>query len=300
MKPSELCNKRLTSLKIGNSTVLDMVTGILYVYSMSIFKKDWQAKIAILLFILLSGWWLTGFLNPAMYKSRFYGDYPSIYGVMALWGAIWGIMVSREYGGIRSIMGRALIFFSLGLLAQELGQLIYAYYSFYQHIAVPYPSLGDIGYFGSIPLYIYGVWLLAKASGVQLKLRSYFNQSLAVLIPLIMLGVSYFFFLQSYTFDWSNPLKIFLDFGYPLGQAIYISLAIATFLLSRGVLGGIMRGKILFLLFALCIQYMSDFIFLYQSSRGTWSAGGPNDYMYLISYLTLTLALLQFKNILKK
>lgn len=261
-------------------------------------KKNWQAKIAFVLFFILSLWWLVGFFNPNAYNTRFYGDYPSIYGVMALYGALWGIVISRGYGFHKSVMGKAILMFSFGLLAQEAGQIIYAYYSFYQHIAVPYPSLGDVGYFGSIPLYIYGIWLLAKASGVQIKLRSYQNQTLAIIIPIIMLLLAYFFFLQGYTFDWSNPVKILLDFGYPFGQAIYISLAILTYLLSRGILGGIMRSRILFILFALCIQFACDFVFLYQSSRGTWSVGGPNDYMYLIAYFTMTLGLLQFESVL--
>ena len=89
-----------------------------------------------------------------------------------------------------------------------------------------------------------------------------------------MLAVGYFLFLQGYEFDWSDPLKVFLDFGYPFGQAIYVSIAILTYLLSRGILGGIMKGKILFILFALCMQFLSDYTFLYQSSKGTWSVGG--------------------------
>jgi hypothetical protein len=263
-------------------------------------KKDWQAAVAFILFLILSAWWLYGFLNPEVYKTRFYGDYPSIYGIMALWGAFWGIIISKQYGFVKSVMGKAILMFALGLLAQEAGQIIYAYYSFYQHIGVPYPSFGDIGYFGSIPLYIYGVWLLGKASGIQIRLRSILNQSVAVGVPIIMLGIAYFLFLQSYTFDWSNPLKIFLDFGYPFGQAFYISLAAITYLLSRGILGGMMKSNILFILFALCIQFLCDYTFLYQSSRGTWTAGGPNDYMYLIAYFVMTLGLLRFGNVLIK
>jgi hypothetical protein len=263
-------------------------------------KKEWQAKIAILIFLLLTIWW---FLSPSFqnpHGQRFFGDFPSIYGVLALCGACWGISISQKWGGVKSILGKAIIMFSLGLLGQVFGQVVYAYYAFYQHIAVPYPSLGDIGYFGSIPLYIYGVLLLAQASGVKIRLKSFRNQIQAVIIPILMLCIGYFLFLKGYKFDFGNPIKIFLDFGYPFGQAIYISLALLTYLLSKGILGGIMKSKILFILFALFIQFLSDYTFLYQSSNGTWVAGGINDYMYLFAYLLMTLGILQFETVLSK
>lgn len=263
-------------------------------------KKEWQAQAAIGIFFLLTVWW---FLSPSFQgaeKQRFLGDFPSIYGIMALWGGIWGVEVSKKWGGFKSLMGRAIIMFALGLFAQEFGQMAYWYYSFFQHIDVPYPSLGDLGYFGSIPLYIYGVLLLAQASGVKIRLQAFTYKLQAVVIPLVMLVVGYTLFLRDYEFDWSNPLKVFLDFGYPFAQAIYISLAILTHLLSKGILGGVMKNKVLFILFALCIQFLSDYTFLYQSSRGTWSVGGVNDYMYLVAYFVMTLGLLQLKTVFEK
>jgi hypothetical protein len=263
-------------------------------------RKEWLAKFAIILFLILTIWWFLSptFQNP--HASRFFGDFPSIYGIMALFGAIFGLYISQKWGWTKSIMGKAILLFALGLFAQELGQIIYAYYAFYKHIAVPYPSWGDLGYFGSIPLYIYGVILLGHASGVKIKLRTVKSKFQAVIIPLGMLLVGYFLFMQGYKFDWSNPIKIFLDFGYPFGQAIYLSLAILTYLLSNGILGGLMKNKIRFILFALIVQFFSDYTFLYQSSRGTWSAGGINDYMYLCAYLVMTLGLLQFNTVLSK
>ena len=263
-------------------------------------KKEWQAKAAVFLLVLLTIWW---FVSPSVQKSmggRFFGDFPSIYGVMALWGAVWGVIISHKWGWLKSIMGKAILMFSLGLFAQEFGQIVYAYLSFYKHIEVPYPSLGDLGYFGSIPLYIYGVVLIARASGVTIGLKSFKSKIQAVVLPTIVLIASYILFLQGYKFDWSDPIKIFLDFGYPFGQAIYISFAILTYLLSRGVLGGIMKSKILFIIFALGIQFVSDYIFLYQSSRGTWHVGEINDYMYLTAYFFMTLALIQLKTVLDK
>ena len=61
-----------------------------------------------------------------------------------------------------------------------------------------------------------------------------------------------------------------------------------------------MRLPILLFLGALVLQYLSDFSFLYQASAGTWYAGGWNDFLYLISYLAMTVALLFVGHTLEK
>jgi hypothetical protein len=194
-------------------------------------------------------------------------------------------------------MGKSIFFFSLGLLFQEIGQITYSSYIYFLHIPVPYPSIGDLFFYGTIPLYIAAVIYLAKASGIHISLRSFENKLQAILIPLGVLTFSYLMLLQNYIFDWSNPLKTVLDFVVPFGQAIYISLAILTHTLTKGILGGLMKNKVLTILFALLIQYMADWTFIYQASRGTWYAGGIDDYMFLCAYFLMTLGLLQLGNI---
>ena len=263
-------------------------------------KIEWQAKGAMVLFLLLTLWWILDPIVLGRHHERIIGDFASIYFIMALWGGIWGIAVSRKWGGHKSVMGKAILMFSLGLLAQVFGETVYAYYSFVLKVAIPYPSLGDLGYFGSIPLYIYGSILLAKASGTNIKLKNLGHKLQAILIPLAMLTIAYFLFLQGYKFDWSDPVRVFLDFGYPLTQAIYISIALLTYLLSKGLLGGIMKSKILFILFALFIQFLSDYNFLYQVSRETWVTGGYGNMLYLSAYFLMALALISLGTILSK
>lgn len=263
-------------------------------------KKEWQAQVAVALFAFLTLWYFVSPLFKGSDDGRFLGDFPSIYGVVALWGGVWGVSVSQKWGFTKSVVGKALLFFSLGMFLQEFGQIVYAYFSFVKHIDIPYPSLGDVGYFGSVPCYIYAVYLLGKASGVHLNLGSLTSKLQAIIIPIVMLIIPYFLFLKGYEFDWADPLKVFLDFGYPLGQAIYIALAILTYSLTKGILGGVMKPKILFFLFALVVQFLADYVFLIQAYYENWSVGGWNDYMYLIAYFLMTMALLQVKTVLDK
>lgn len=258
-------------------------------------KSEWQAKGAVILYVLLILWQILDPIILGQGHKRQLGDFASIYFLIAIWGSIWGVVVSRKWGGLKSVMGKATLMFSLGLFAQAFGECVYAYYTFYLNVGIPYPSFGDIGYFGSIPLYILGVFFLAQASGVKIKLKSFGHQLQAIFIPVMALIIAYFLFLQGYEFDWSNPIKIFLDFGYPFGQAIYVSLALLTYLLTRGILSGIMKSKILFILLALCVQFLSDYNFLYQVSRGTWVTGGFGNFLYLSAFFLMTLGLLQLK-----
>ncbi len=215
-----------------------------------------------------------------------------IYPWLSLMGGLFGLYAAHQWGGFRSVLGKCLTFFAGGLLLQFFGQAAYAYYIYVEGIEVPYPSLGDIGYFGSIILYILGAIYLGKVTGVKFSLKSYFAKLQTLAIPAVLLLLSYIVFLTDYELDPTQRLKILLDFGYPLGQAIYVSIAISIILLSRKMLGGIMKGPIVFLLISLVVQYLCDFTFLYQSSRGIWYVGGVNDYMYFISYFLMTFSLL--------
>lgn len=267
-------------------------------------KKEWQAQVPLVFFIILTIFWaslqLGVFSGHTIFNHSYQKFFGAIYGVMALWGAIWGLIISQKWGGSKSLVGKALAMFSLGLLLQEFGQLALSYIDYVLGISGAYPSIGDIGYFGSIPLYILGVLFLAQASGVRVEMKTLKSLALAVIIPLSMLVGAYLLFLQGYQFDWKDPIKVFLDFGYPFGQAIYISLAILTFLLTKNVLGGVMKTRVLWFLAALVIQFASDYTFLFQSSRGTWKVGEINDFMYLVAYFVMTLSLLQLQTVLSK
>lgn len=257
-------------------------------------RSSYLMFIAILIFLFFAIWWV--FLQLFIDKNNFmYFIFSASYGLMALYGGICGIHTSLNWGGLKTLIGKAIFMFSIGLFVQEFGQFVYSYYAIFQHIAAPYPSVGDIGYFGTIPFYTYGMILLAKSSGIKINIQSFKKKIIAFIIPIIMLTTGYILFLQDYKFNWHDPLKIFLDFGYPLGEAIYISIAIVTFIFSRTVLDGILRSKALLVLIALVFQFLADYIFLYDSSG--FYPGNYVDLVYLLAYFVMTLALLSLRSI---
>jgi hypothetical protein len=152
--------------------------------------------------------------------------------------------------------------------------------------------LGDVGFMGCDIVYIIGAWQLLKATGFQYSKKTMKKKIVAIFVPLIIIVSCYLFFLQGYVFDWSNPIKIVLDFAYPLGSAMYISIVLIAYLTALNYNLGMMKKPLFFLLVALAFQYIADFTFLYQANAGTWSVGGLNDYLYFTAYLLMAFALL--------
>lgn len=259
---------------------------------MNLLKNKLQIFIT-LVFLGFVVWWAT-FQSIVEDQGVSVQRFGATYGVVALFGAIVGFFAARKWGGFKTVIGRSLMFFSLGLLAQEAGQIIYTYYIYGAKIQIPYPSWGDAAYFGSVLLYIYGIILLAKAAGVKFSLKKARYKIITFVVFAALLITSYCVFLYHHEYDFSQPLSVALDFGYPMGQAIYVSLAITAYLLSRKLLGGVMRAGIVILILALFIQYISDFMFIYQSSRGTWLTGRLNDLLYLAAYFVMATAMIRF------
>jgi hypothetical protein len=262
-------------------------------------KNKSLITLASLIFLFFLGYWIILAVKGLQGDHDEAETYSALYGLMALYGGVVGLRISKYWGGFKSLIGRAVMFMSLGLLAQEVGQLTYSGYTYLFHQEIPYPSLGDIGFFGSVILYILAAFSLIKALSTK-STRAGKNKFWIALIPILLLSVSYYIFLKGYEFDFSNPVTIFLDFGYPLGQALYISLGLIALVLSRRYLGGVMKPVILFLLLALTVQYVADFTFLYQVSRETWQTAGSNELIYLIAYFVMTLGLIKFRTVFNK
>lgn len=219
------------------------------------------------------------------------------YGLIGLSGAFYGIWISlKKWGGWKSIMGRGLILLPLGLLGQWFGVQVWAYYNIVAKVDVPYPSLADIGYFALIPAYTVGAWMFAHASGAKFSLRTKSGKIFALIIPFFALILAYALFLKDIGFDLSNPVKLFLDIGYPLGEIIPVSIALFTFTLSRNLLGGSMKSRILYLVGAFFFQFLTEYAFLYTAGAQTYVNGGWNDLMYATSYMIMSLGLISFQS----
>ncbi len=251
-------------------------------------------------FLLLTVWWIAMYVR-GLTEGKENELFILIYPVLPLVGGIYGFIFAKKWGGFKSTFGSSITWFAIGFFFQFLGQYLYVYYQLIVGVEVPYPSIGDVFYFGSVLFYIFGAYKLALVAGIKLTFKS-IKGKLALLIPFIVLFLSYYILLQGYEADWSNKLIVFLDFGYPIGQAIYLSIALLALLISKDILGGLMRKPIMLLIAALVGQFIADFVFSYQVSRevSTFYAAGTNDYMFALAYFLMTFALFSIGNMFYK
>ncbi len=260
----------------------------------SFILKHPLVRFLVVVYIILLVFWL--WINISGSQEGFINNlFGVLYPIISLSGGLYGLfIVSKKWGGINSRVGKGILFLSLGLLAEVFGQWAWSYYTIIRSIEVPYPSIADIGYFAIIPFYSYAMYNFAIAAGVKINLKSVLGKLQAVLIPAIMITIAYFLFLKNVQIDTGNFLKTFLDFGYPGFEAIAVSIGILTYSLSRNILGGIMRPRILYLVGALVAQYITDYTFLYRAGVGTYYNAGPVDLMYATSFLIMSLGIILF------
>ena len=199
--------------------------------------------------------------------------------------------------GSINIIGRAIQLFSIGLLFQIFGQNAFSFYISILKVSVPYPSIADVGFFGSIVFYICGLLLLGSVSDIGLTLKSFKNKIEIIILPIALFVISYFFFLHGYHFDWNNPFTILLDFAYLLGETLYVSLALIILFRAQNLGGEPMKWPLIF--FAMFAQYAADFNFLYQANRGIWINDGYGDLLYMTAYFLIGLSVLSFGIIFK-
>ena len=265
------------------------------------FRQNRQFKLIVLVFFALTIWWVSIYLR-GLTESWENNAFTILYPTLSLLGGVMGWIFSRKWGGFKSTLGKSIGMFSLGLLAQFLGQVLYNFYIYVLGIAEPYPSIGDVSYFASVIFYIFGVYYLAKVSGMKFALQSVRGKILGFGIPVVVLLLSYVMLLNGYDFSEASSVLLFFDFGWPIGQAVFVSIAILTLFISKDILGGMMRKPIIILILALIFQYVADFAFSYQFSVSPDSTyvGDFLDYLYCVAYFLMAISLFSIGNMFYK
>jgi hypothetical protein len=214
-------------------------------------------------------------------------------GVLALLGGGLGLLIARHWGGTKSAVGKALLLISLGTTSWGLGNAVWSFYNFVYKEQVPYPSFADLGFALAIPLWAVGVFYLSKATGARFSIQKTKGRLLIIILPILAALFSYYFLFvvardSSFVIegDW---LKIFLDFYYPLGDWVILTMSFLVFGLSLKYLGGRFRWPIYILLLGFVAMFIGDFSFSYTTTIGTYYNGSIADLLlafglYIISF----------------
>lgn len=213
-------------------------------------------------------------------------------GLIPLSGGIHGLIKAKQWGGIKSYVGRAVLFISIGAICWGIGQMFWSlYYNIINKVNVPYPSLSDVGYSLSFPFLAVGLVNLSKATGARLSLRHGVGKIAALLITLVA-GVAAYFLLivvARHGVDLSEGrLKLFFDLAYPIGDLLIFSLSLLIYGLSFKYLGGRYKWPTLSILFGLIVLFIGDFTFSYTTTVGSYYNGHwvdlvlPTAWMFIV------------------
>jgi hypothetical protein len=226
--------------------------------------------------------------------------YSFLFGLIPLFGGLIGLFKSNLWGGIKTILGKAIFFFSTGLLLWGLGEMVWSYYNFFMDEPAPYPSLADIGFAPSIFFWILGAYYLAKASGAYLAFRrSNLAKFLTVFILAVITAAAYVMLIQVarkgvLVPEGETALKTVLDIAYPLGDFLALCFALIVFVLGRKYLGGFYKGAIGFILLGLGVMYFADFVFSYTTTAGTFYNANWGDLMLSTGTFLMSFGILGF------
>jgi hypothetical protein len=257
-------------------------------------------KVLKFIFFFISGfyvlsWILLQTIIENKESSILLNYYSDSYGLIALFATLLGISTSTKFGSFKSVTGKTILIFSLGMFFQFVGQLINTYYRVIEQIDAPYPSSADIFYFLSIPIYIYGSYLILKILGAKRFFNNIINILMGTCIMFAMISLDYFLFLKDYDSTNSTQIQLFLDYSYPLLQATNVALILIGAFISSNRLGGVFKNPIILLLFALFIQYLADTTFTYKFISETLYAGDLPDLLYVLAYIIMGLSFTGFK-----
>jgi len=266
-------------------------------------KLDNSLKTIISLYIVTVAFWLVliiiakySFTEESSLQSfRLFTQIPLM--IIPFVGGILGLKNSMSWGGRKSIMGRSSLFLSSGLIAWASGMIAWNYYIFFTNIEIPYPSFADVGYVLGLLFFIIGISILSKAIGVKFALRNIQGKILLFIIPVIVIIISIYLLINiargGVLIDISGSyLKLFFDLLYPLGDVVILTVISLVYFLSKDILGGKYKFPVLILLTGFLVFYISDFMFSYTTTNGTYFNGHLVDFLFTTSMFILSAGLL--------
>lgn len=251
------------------------------------------ANVIIIFCSALVFWWLLitiqGLENTT--QNFLYG---TALGVLPCLASIFGFVNSNKWGGLKSSMGKSVFFLSAGLLTWGIGTLVFAYYNIILQVEVPYPSLADLFYIISWPLWAVGMVNLSRATGVTFQLKTAIGRIALFLVPIFIAALSYYLLIivardGVILYTPEDLLKVFFDLAYPIGDIAILTITLLVYGLSFKFLGGFFKWPILFALGGFVLNYLGDFSFVYTVTKETFFVANWVDLIYTLTFFCIGL-----------
>lgn len=222
--------------------------------------------------------------------ENLYTIFTTTYGIIAFVVFCGGLSVATVWGGMKSLVGRALVVLSVGAGLQFAGQLAYTYYLITTGEEPPYPSIAEFFYFSSIIMFLYGSYLLAKVSQVSEDLKTSGFKIFATVVSILLFAGAFSIFYISHDWEDNSPVLLLLELGYPLLQGATVGFCLFTLYGIRNLYGGQALKAVSLILASLLSLYVADTLFLWLPTLMT-------DGLYLVSYSLMLIGVISFGNI---
>ncbi len=180
-------------------------------------------------------------------------------------------------------MSRAYAAYSLGMLFWLIAECIWTLYALVFRIEIPFPSMADVfwllGYFPLLAALLLQAW----------PFRDVFApwKRVAIAVGMLLLTITILTATIPPLFaENASKVALAVSVGYPVLDALLLSVAIPIFLLFRK--GSYWRPT-LFVLLGLMLQLFGDLAFAQSYLSGFYYPGSPIDLVFDYSYLILAL-----------
>ena len=246
-------------------------------------------------------WWVIMTVTHTRFTQWNYW-YQILLAIIPLLGAGYGFANSAKWGGLRSRLGQATFFIAAGLATWGIGQCYWAYVTIRGYSEVPYPSLADVGYIASWPLWTVGIVLLSLAAGARFSARKHAPLKLyggVLAMSVAIMVVSYYLLIvfarDGLALDGQSPVRKFFDLAYPIGDVVILTIAALSWTFLFRYLGGRYRLTIGLIIAGYALNYLTDFTFSYVTTAETYYNGHFVDLMFpaVMTILSVGLATLE-------
>lgn len=226
--------------------------------------------------------------------------------VLSIAYGVLGLIAAKHWNWLKSNVGQGIFAIALGVIVWGIGQGIWTYYVIANPgEEAPTSRIIDLFYMTSIPLWIYGILRLSKATGARYGLKKPIAKISVVVTSMLLLAASYYLLVElarggsSYFTD-ATPMDVFVDLGYAAGDAVNLILVVVIFGLSWKLLGGMFRRPILVILFSFVSIYLADTFYSYRHAQEIYYNGDIADLFYLLTIASFGIGLSMLDPITRK